>query len=85
MAQQLIQEKVYILKTTKSLDSFGLQDAPNLYYAHLDNRKTEHTQMIEKQLQKNFIIQPFPFSIGGNNHTKLKSKTSELWKLDPKL
>lgn len=84
MAQQLIQEKVYILKTTKSLDSFGLQDAPNLYYAHLDNRKTEHTQMIEKQLQKNFIIQPFPFSIGGNNHTKLKSKTSELWKLDPK-
>jgi phage-related protein len=84
MTQQLIQEKVYILKTQKSLDSFGLKDSPILYYTHLDNRKTEHTQMIEKQLQKNFIIQPFPFSIDGNNHTKLKSKTSELWKLHSK-
>jgi len=40
--------------------------------------------MIEKQLQKNFIIQPFPFSIDGNNQTTLKSKTSELWKLHSK-
>ncbi len=84
MTQQLIQEKVYILKTQKSLDSFGLKDSPILYYTHLDNRKTDHTQMIEKQLQKEFNIQPYPFSISRNYQTTLKSKTSELWKLDPK-
>ncbi|MFM1793440.1 MAG: hypothetical protein RLZZ252_1794 [Bacteroidota bacterium] len=84
MAQQLIQEKVYILKTQKSLDSFGLKDSPILYYTHLDNRKTDHTQMIEKQLQKKFNIQPYPFSISGNIKPTLKSKTSELWKLYPK-
>jgi hypothetical protein len=50
----------------------------------LDNRKTDHTQMIENQLQKEFNIQPYPFSISRNYQTTLKSKTSEVWKLDPK-
>ena len=75
MAQQLIQDQVYILKTKRSLDSFGLTSKDSLYYVHLDNRKTTHTQAIESQIKSYFR------SISPILHNQKQSKTTEFWKL----
>ncbi len=81
MAQQLIQQHVYILKTENSLDSFGLASTDSLYYVHLDNRKTKHTLMIENLIRKKFTINTDFISIPNAAPIRFKSKTTEFWKI----
>jgi len=84
MAQQLIKENVFILRTRNSLDSLGLSDFDSLYYVHMDNRKTLHTLTIETIIRDRFLVSSFPFTSARQSLPVFKSKTTEFWKLKRK-
>ena len=83
MAQQLIQNQVFILRTKNSLDSLKLAAKTNLFYVHLDNRKTAHTQLIETQLAQRFTIRKPTNPHIPNSANAFRSKTTEFWELIP--
>ena len=72
LATQLSHSNVWILRTSKGLDSLGLSQVKKLAYLHLGTEKSAHTQMIEKQLEK--LTQH-----GGNQHRETIQLPKWLW------
>ena len=52
LASQLSRSNVWIMKTTKSLDSLGLSNNKRLTYLHFGTEKSAHTKAIEQQLEE---------------------------------
>jgi hypothetical protein len=50
LAHQLSYSNIWILNTSKSLDSLGLSQQKSLAYLHFGLEKSNHTKMIESQL-----------------------------------